>query len=92
MQDVTPEALARWLGTLSDLRSRAEDVAEADLSSRQAITRGMLLAEMDSHSLAGGLGMERWTVDQLVGPQVDLLDLPRVHAVTDEGEQNFVKR
>jgi uncharacterized protein (DUF885 family) len=84
LEDLSPGAKAEWARTVTAMRERALATSESDMSPRRRVTRSMLLFELDGQLATADLDLEAWSVDQLNGPQVSLLDLARLHAVTDE--------
>ena len=83
LEDLSPEALAAWQARLSELLVRVDAIQSAALSPGERVTLAMLRNEIESGLLVSRLGFETWSVDQLGGPQVGLLDLVRVHVVSD---------
>lgn len=83
LEDLGPEALDAWRLKVKEFLARCDDIVPASLSPRQRVTHAMLRHELTNQLLGLSLGFETWSVDQLAGPQVALLDLVRVHLVTD---------
>lgn len=75
LSDPTPEATATGLRRLATLLGRAQAVDEHDLAPADAVTRSALIAfiEMEADVLAAD--HERWAINPLDGPQVELLNI-----------------
>ena len=83
LEDLRPEALTAWQLVLGAFLIRIDAIKAAALSPREQVTLAMLRHEVESAQIVSKLGFETWSVDQLGGPQVGLLDLVRVHLVKD---------
>jgi uncharacterized protein (DUF885 family) len=93
LEDIGPEARDAWVAEVAALRERLSACSRDGLTDVERVTAGMLAHELDSHFIAATMGFDRWSVDQLVGPQVDLFELVRVHAVKDAGSmRSFLAR
>src|SRR5688572_8825048 len=83
LEDISPGATRRWCSALEALSSRLSRVPTSGLTPRARVTAAMLAHELGAQLESARLAFETWSVDQLGGPQVALLDLVRVHAVRD---------
>src|SRR5436190_15869746 len=83
LDDPSPAALDAWRVTLQSFLTRLDALRADGHAPRERVTLAMLRHEVEGGLLMTKLGFEAWSVDQLGGPQVGLLDLVRVHVVTD---------
>ncbi len=83
LEDLSPESLEAWRSTMRAMHARVEAIDASGLSPAQGVTHAMLREQIEHALIAATDSMETWSVDQLQGPQVSLLDLVRIHAVTD---------
>lgn len=83
LTDMSPEALDAWLARIAGFLERARAIDVEGLDAKRQVTLGMLSADLETSLDVGGLRTELWAVDQLAGPQVSFLELPRIQRVTD---------
>jgi uncharacterized protein (DUF885 family) len=93
LADITPAGIAKQARRLEGVLARARAIPEAGLSAQDRLTRTALITEVESELAQISCGFERWVVDPLGGPQVELMSLADYTLIeTPQDAAKFVKR
>jgi uncharacterized protein (DUF885 family) len=86
LPDRSPEAIAAHLARLRELAERLADVDPNALADEDRVTNSALGEQLAADKASLASGMHDWTVDPLMGPQVEIMDLESYHQARTPAE------
>ncbi|MHB8417170.1 MAG: DUF885 domain-containing protein [Myxococcales bacterium] len=92
LDDLSSEGRAKLLEALEGLEAEARALPEAELQGEDRLTRALLLDLLDSTRAVQVCDADRWTVDQMNGPQVNLPLTAMYYPMTDQGVRDLQAR
>ncbi len=92
LDDLSSAGRAKLLDALHGLQQQVRAVPDGDLHGEDRLTKALLLDLLDSTREIQVCDADRWTVDQMNGPQVNLPLTAMYYPMTHEGIANLVAR